>query len=229
MSDDLYLGIGIYTVPEVARILQAPPDKVRRWINDFYLSPNPFGKPRGPIVRRRFIDAPVITFIELIELLFVKVFRDHDVSMQTIRKASARAAEKFGTDYPFAVQQFDTDGRRIFATLVRDADTARSVEDVTNGQLAFETVVRPFFLKIDFRGDEAARYWPRERDGRVVIDPQRSFGKPIDAETGVPTEVIYDAVMAGGGQSLEVVADWFSVPVDAVIAATGYEQSLRDI
>jgi uncharacterized protein (DUF433 family) len=62
--------------------------------------------------------------------------------------------------------------------------------------------------------------------GRVVLDPERSFGKPIDAEAGVPTRALCDAALAGGGQSPAVVAEWFGVPLEAVQAAVAFEGSL---
>ena len=49
-----------------------------------------------------------------------------------------------------------------------------------------------------------------------------NLGKPIDAETGVPTSALYDAVLAGDGQSSAVVAQWFGVPVQAVQAAATF-------
>jgi uncharacterized protein (DUF433 family) len=91
----------------------------------------------------------------------------------------------------------------------------------------FDTIVRPFFRKLEYQnGDDALGYWPMDRDGRVVLDPERSFGKPIDAETGVPTRALYDAVLAGGGQPLDVVAEWFGVPLQAAQAAVTFEKSL---
>ena len=147
--------------------------------------------------------------------------------MQVIRSAAEEAARRFDTPYPFAVQRFDTDGQRIFATLQVEPMEERVVFEMGKGQLVFDTVVRPFFRKLEYQeGGDALRYWPMDREGRIVLDPQRSFGKPIDAETGVPTRVLYDAVLAGDGQPPELVARWFGVPIEAVEAAVAFEQSL---
>jgi uncharacterized protein (DUF433 family) len=147
--------------------------------------------------------------------------------MSVIRRAAEEAARTFGTPYPFAVKRFDTDGRRIFATLQSATSEERVLVELGQGQSVFEHVVRPFFRKLEHHGTgDALRYWPMDREGRVVLDPERAFGQPIDAETGVPTRVLRDAVMAGAGQSPEDVAWWFGVPVEAVLAAVSYEQSL---
>jgi uncharacterized protein (DUF433 family) len=181
------------------------------------------------VISRYFQDGQhVLTFLELVELLFVKLFREEGLSMPVIRKAAAEAARQFDTPYPFAVRRFDTDGRRIFATLQQESQDERVVVELGKGQLVFDTIVRPFFRKLEYRNSgDALRYWPMDREGRVVLDPERSFGKPIDAETGVPTRALYDAVLAGGGQPLDVVAQWFGVPVEAVQTAVAYEESLR--
>lgn len=221
-----YVGVGLYTYPEAARIIGVDARTLRRWAQDYYYTARGRSYRHEPVIQRSFPDEPVLTFLELVELLFVRLFRAEGVSMEVIRRASTRASQMFGTEYPFAVKRFDTDGTRIFATLGADNDSQQIVEDITRGQYAFDTVIRPFFRKLDYDGsDHALTLWPRERQGRVVIDPERHFGKPIDAETGVPTAVLAEAVNGDRGQSVEDVAAWYEVPIDAVIAAVAYEQA----
>jgi uncharacterized protein (DUF433 family) len=224
-----YVGVGLYTIPEAAHIIGVKTPKLRRWIGEYQRTATDGIRKLGkPVIARHFTDGErLLTFLELVELLFVKLFRAEGVPMTVIRKASDEAARLFGTRYPFAVKRFDTDGRRIFATLQDHTDDQRAVLELGKGQLVFESVVRPFFRKLEYRdGGEALRYWPLDRNGRIVLDPERSFGKPIDAETGVPTKALYDAVTAGGGQSPESVAEWFGVPREAVQAAVTYESAL---
>lgn len=207
------VGVGLYSFAEAARLLRVPAARVRRWIDE-----------RKGVVRRRFAaESDMLSFLELMELYFVKAFREQGVSLDTIRKASQAAARKFHAEYPFAVKRFDTDGRAIFATLIKENPKDVLIEDLEKGQLVFEKIVKPFFRRIEYR-NEAIRFWPMEPRGRVVLDPGRSFGKPIDAETGVPTRAIYDAVMAG--QDHKTVAAWFGVPVRCVDAAVEFERSI---
>lgn len=222
MTERSHLGVGLYTYPEAARIVGVTPAKLRRWVVEYRYLADGHYRHTEPVINRYFQDEPVLTFLEVVELLFVRIFRDQGVSMPTIRRAAERAAERYESDYPFAVERFDTDGTHIFATLRNEADSVRDIEDVARGQLAFERVVKPFFRKLEYRGD-ALTLWPRDRDGRIVIDPRRAFGKPIDAQTGVSTEALYTATLAGEGQSIEDVAEWFNVPVEAVKAAIDYE------
>jgi uncharacterized protein (DUF433 family) len=161
------------------------------------------------------------------ELHFIKMFRDHGVSLQTIRIASERAAAKFHTNCPFSVKRFDTDGTSIFATLQKESSDKVVLEDIARGQYCFEKILRPFFRKLEYgRNFDLVRFWPLSKSGRVVLDPTRKFGKPIDSETGVPTQVIANALHAGGGQSPAVVARWLGIPLAAVKKAAEFERSL---
>lgn len=180
--------------------------------------------------RRLPPEDQALTFMELMELHFIKMFRSEGVSLQAIRKASRVAASKFRTDYPFSVKRFDTDGRTIFATMINEEKSKTLVEDLKKGQYVFDTIMRPFFHKLDYRGmQEVARFWPMDKKGRVVLDPERKFGKPIDSESGVPTRAIYNAIVAGGGQEPKVVAKWLGVSLPAVQAAVVFEQSIAGI
>jgi len=161
------------------------------------------------------------------ELHFIGMFRAGGVSLQTIRKAAEAATQKFHSDYPFAIRRFDTDGKTIFATLQREEADEVVIEDVLKGQRVFESVMRPFFLKLDYEGSrEALRFWPLKKTGRIVLDPARHFGRPIDADTGVQTDALYNAFIANGGD-LALVADWFGVPKKAVSSAVAFEESLK--
>ncbi len=225
-----YLGVGLYSIPEASRIVGIPAHRVRRWIRTYTYTVKGTRYVHTPVITRYLGEEEPITFLELIELLFVRLFRNQDLSMQYIRSAARIAADLFNTRYPFAVKKFDTDGRRIFATLEERlpglAQERRVIEELGRGQTVFETVVRPFFRKLEYAGyAEALRYWPLERGGRVVLDPERNFGKPIDAETGVPTRALFDAVATAGEHPL-TVAKWFGVPLAAVKAARKYEHLL---
>ncbi len=222
------IGVGLYSIPDAARITKVREAVLRRWVSDYTYTSRGIDDRHEPVVHRRSDDhGDVLTFLELIELFVVKQFRDAGVSMHAIRKTAEVAAQRFDTPYPFATGDFDTDGRSIFHTMENTGDGSTLAEDFARGQYAFDSLVHPFFKRLDYRDHaEAFRYWPLGRDDRVVLDPQRHFGAPIDARTGVPTRTLFAAVTAGTGQALDVVADWFEVPLAAVQAAVDYETSL---
>jgi uncharacterized protein (DUF433 family) len=211
-----FIGHGTYSITDAAKIVHAPYNTVRGWLNP----------ERGVIPRKFGRDQQLISFIELMELHFIKMFMDEGVSPKAIHAAARQAAKQFKTDYPFAVKRFDTDGRTIFATLVKEEDGQEMIEDLRKGQFVFKTIMRPFFRKLDYNRSDIARYWPQTKRGRVVLDPARQFGQPIDHATGIPTRTLFEAVNAGKGQSIKKVANWFGVPESAVRAAVKFEKSL---
>ena len=208
------LGVGLYSVPNAARLIRVSSQQVRRWID-----------PQDGLIRRALPpDEQTITFLELMELHFVKMFREAGVSLQTVRRAAKTAARRFECAYPFTVHRFDTDGRTIFATLIEAERNRKLVEDLQHGQYVFETIVRPFFKKLEYHHDDPVRFWPMGHTHRIVLDPRRQFGKPIDDASGVPTRALFRAVIAG--DDLSTVATWFNVPAAAVAAAIKFEESL---
>ncbi len=211
-----HLGYGVYPIPVAARIVGVPPRRIRYWLD----------ADDGLVARRYSREEETVSFLELMELMFIQMFRIEDVSLQTIRKAAETAGRRFRTNYPFAVRRFDTDGKTIFGTLLRDSDNREIVEDLKRGQYVFKQVMRPFFKNLEYGKQEAMRYWPLSKNGRIVLDPERRFGQPIDSSTGVPTKTLYEAVVAGSGQDTATVAEWFDVPQKAVEQAVAFEQSL---
>jgi uncharacterized protein (DUF433 family)/DNA-binding transcriptional MerR regulator len=214
-----HIGVGLYSFADAAQIAGLHPATLGHWVD----------QRKGLIPR--FLDPAekTLTFVELMELHFIKLFRAEGVSLQTIRKASTVAAKRFKTDYPFCVKRFDTDGRTIFATLAgKDDSNTELVEDLRRSQYVFASVLRPFFKRLDYRGSmEVSRYWPLEKSGGIVLDPKRKFGKPIVADCGITTRSLFDAFEAGKEKTVTSVAKWFDVPVSAVESAVTYEESLR--
>lgn len=216
--DSKYVNVGIYSFRQAARLLAVSGNQLRYWIGEFSAE---------SIVKRQLKDDRLLTFSELMELHFIKLFRDEDVSLQAIRKAANEAAKKFHTEYPFTVKRFDTDGKSIFATLTSKETNRELVEELKHGQLVFRKLIKPFFKKLDYRGTtDIERFWPMKKSGRIVLDPSRRLGQPIDSDTAVPTDTIYKAFTAGDGQDVPTVAKWFDIPVEAVKAAIRFERSL---
>ena len=98
------------------------------------------------------------------------------------------------------------------------------MQELATTQFVIEQAARPYFRKLDYDVEGVIRYWPMGREAGIVLDPNRSFGKPIDCKSGVPTLALYEMVRAG--ESKESVANWYEVPLHAVEVAIEYETSL---
>jgi uncharacterized protein (DUF433 family) len=68
------------------------------------------------------------------------------------------------------------------------------------------------------------RWWPLGRDHRVVLDPERSFGRPIITPESVPTAILARAFQAEG--SIDSVARWYEVDPRSVLDAVEFEKKL---
>jgi uncharacterized protein (DUF433 family) len=234
IAEKTLIGRGIYSPRQVASLVNLALDSdfnarhFTRWARGYPRREKNY----DPIIIPDFAeDSERLTFVEFIELLFVAFFRKHKISHETIRAAACEGARLFNTSHPFAVTQFRTDGKSIFAELEHTGapgtGPARDhlVEDMPRLQMVFPDLVEPYFKHIDWGDLEAEAYWPCGHDGRIVLDPSRSFGQPIDHATGVPTEALYSFVEAG--DDVCMIADWYEVPVAAVEAAIRFERALR--
>ncbi|KKK48572.1 hypothetical protein LCGC14_3143770 [marine sediment metagenome] len=223
-----WVGTGIYTIPEAAHLMGTNVTRVRRWLLGYrFPTKAPGGGHSPPIFLPQLpqIDHHwAIGFLDLIELLFIKAFREQGVTLPTIRKAAKEAARRWNTTHPFCVKRFATDGRSIFATL-QDETGEDTLLELTRSQLCFRQFLNPYLKKLDYRGiGDVSRWWPLGKSAPVFLDPNISFGKPVIAQHNVPTEAICRALEAD--QTEREVADWFEIPIEAVRAAARFEECM---
>jgi len=165
-----------------------------------------------------------VSFRDLIELRFVKTFRDLHLSLQTIRQCFERAAEMVDDQRPFSTQKFRTDGRTLFFEIIDGIQEGQLV-DLKRRQNVFHRMVGPSLLDLEFDAAVLARWFPLGKLHRsVVVDPARAFGRPIVSDGGVPTETITQAVKNEG--SAERVARLYELPLAAVRDAIAFQRQL---
>jgi uncharacterized protein (DUF433 family) len=228
------IGIGYYTVPEAARLLKTDSRRISRWLGGHAYKTKdgaiaratPLWRPQLP----RLGDSLELGFRDLIELRFVLAFIQHGVGLNVIRRCLANARRIIGEERPFSTHRFKTDGKSIFLETLRQAEEAGrasgtpSVTDLQTGQMVFKQVVEPTFRDLDVADGSVARWRPYKGKPSIVIDPARSFGKPIAADFGVPTAALASAARAE--DSPQRVARLFEVPAAVVNDAIAFEQSL---
>jgi uncharacterized protein (DUF433 family) len=205
------------------------PDRVKRLVKGYeFKGRSGQRSSMPPLFRGQFEDVDGVinlSFLDLIELLFVRDFRAHGVSMPVIRRAAQVAAELFGdSDHPFCLEQFSTDGKRIFATAATQEGDQHML-DLVQRQHVIKSVVEPFVENLQYEAGQLRRWFPLGKDRPVVLDPRFSFGAPIVEKYGVPTKVLYAASKAGDTE--EEIAYWFNMPVPPVSAAIEFERGLE--
>ncbi|UTW51230.1 DUF433 domain-containing protein [bacterium SCSIO 12827] len=150
----------------------------------------------------------------------VDAFRAHGVSFKAIREAASYACHVLNDPHPFTMREFSTDGNRIFAEALEGKD--ERVLDMNRGQYVSKTIVQQSLFKgIEFEHGQTARWFP-VASRKIVIDPDRSFGRPVLARSGVPTEALFAAYEAE--DSIETVANWYEVSRAEVRAAVDFEK-----
>lgn len=219
------IGLGLYTVPQAARLTRIAPKRIHGWIGGY--GGRSVGKRRPIILRQIPVVAgqPQLGFLDLIEVRFVNWLIGVGVSWKTIRTAADRGRMALDHDHPFALARFLTDGKAIFLETQQETGDSKLLDLIKNNFAMYEVLEQSFRRGIAFTAEGVASKWhPDEGGGRVVLDPQRSFGQPIDQDSGVPTSVLMDAYRAEG--SFDRVASWFEVSVEAVRQAVTYEMKL---
>jgi uncharacterized protein (DUF433 family) len=216
------VGLGLYTASEASRLLNIPPSKIARWLRGHQVGDRRYAPLWHPQVDLG--DGSLhLGFRDLMELRTAHQFMEHGVSAQQIRKAITEARTFVDDERPLSTTRFRTDGRTIFLEIADQENDAR-LYDLFRKQFAFKKVIEQSLKDVDFDDTTPSRWWVRSRKSGVVVDPLRSFGQPIDHESGVPTAVL--AAAAGAEGSPEAAAKAWDVPLASVQRAVRFESTL---
>lgn len=220
------LGIGYYSVPEAARLLDMPARTISRWLGGYaYVDRgkrsmmDPLWIPQLPEV-----DGHIeLGFRDLIELRFVRAFVKAGLGLNTIRRCLNYARECVNDARPFSTRRFQTDGRTIFLDTLNQSG-GNELLDLKQHQYVLPKVIQSSFKDLDIDDATVTRWRPFNGKASIVIDPARAFGQPIASQTGVPTIVLASAVVAEG--SVSRVAYLFEVSPSVVRDAVSFEKRL---
>lgn len=230
------LNTGIYTAGDVAALLREDTRTVRRWAFGYHGSARTGRVERPPLIRTELPPAEgqrALTFVELVELLYVRAFHDLGVSWSSIREAARVAAQLFASRHPFALRQVYLDPDSVLYGAIAEADGSEALIQLRgHGQLAFPQVVKPYLDQLEFGVDDvASRWWPMGRRGGVLVDPRIALGAPIVEEVGIRAETLagaWDAESpAYSGKAAERVAWMNEIEPQHVHTALGFRQWLR--
>ena len=223
------LGQPSYSAAEAGRLAGLTAGRVRRWLRGYEYSYGNAVRGQPPVLQGSGTKDPYASFLDLVDLLFVKRFLDHGLSLQKVRRALDEARELLGTKH-FARQTFFTDGGTIFLQLQEGALKEGGdaiLELMSGGQWVIAPVIRGLAQQIDFDSPEglARRWYPLGRNRPVVLDPMVSFGAPSIAGRGVKTINIHDLFVAED-ESLTAVRTWWSLTDVEIQAAVDFERQL---
>lgn len=217
MEEDFF-DIGIYSIADAARLTNTNQRLIRNWLIGY--SQKKRLKGQLPKIDERL----AVGFLDLLEIRFISHFRNLGVKMSTLYRAAEKAREHFKSEHPFS-KKLTTDGVDIFVKSFTQADDPR-LENIVNNQFASYETLKSLInedVEFDHKG-MAIRWFPVHKKHDIVIDPKRSFGKPILIKYGIPTETLHEAFKVE--KNAAIVADWYGIETNDVNSAVKFEEGL---
>ncbi|MBU0560497.1 MAG: DUF433 domain-containing protein [Bacteroidetes bacterium] len=188
------LGFGIYTIPDISRLLKIERRKVTRYISEYWdenQGKKLFSDTYSWTINKR---NKAVNFYVLIELFTFFELQKRGVKAKTILKARRSISKELSIEYPFASSKLLTDGKNIWYRFQDDIVNA----DGTS-QTNFIQIIECFATMVDFFDDSflARQFWPFGRNSSIVVDPHHQFGQPVINGTNINAEVIYSMFRSG--------------------------------
>lgn len=198
-----------YGPTEAARFLGLPTSTLRSWTQGWSYRTEAGERRRGePLILLEDPDSNELSFTNLVEAhVLSAIRRQHGVSMPRVRQALDYIDRHLGIPHPLARAEFQTDGVDLFVDHL-----GQLVRASKSNQLIMADLLRAHLRRIDrdehglarrlflFTRSEGA-----EQPPVVVIDPRISFGRPVLAGTGIPTEILAGRFSAG--ETIEELAE----------------------
>jgi len=201
------LGYGIYTVPDLARILNLKYYKVQRLLNDYW------DKRFAPELGERYSwsdgKSKAVSFHTLVEFYTFFQFREAGAVTKEILKAHQELSKIFKTPFPFATSKIldglNTAGKKIVFQF--NEEQIINLDMTRQFNLKF---IKDFMKKLDFEnGDLASRLWPLGKHNSVVVDPHHQLGQPTIAGTNIIPLTIFR--MSEANEPLPFIAATFEI------------------
>ena len=221
------LNTPAYSIAETSRLVKMNSWTVRRYLQGYEYDYSNCRTVQPPVVKGGNSDRKIYaSFLDLIDLIFVREFMQRGFGLPTLRKALDEARERLGTPH-FARSIFFTSGsKEIILKMPQDGNM---IALLTGGQTAIPKIIEELDDKLEFEDVTgfgfAKRWYPRGEQEFIVIDPEISFGRPTLKGRAVPTHNIYDLYL-GEREKIAPVSDWFNIPAQEINAAIKFEQHL---
>jgi uncharacterized protein (DUF433 family) len=189
-----------YTIAEAAHYLCIPKATISAWVRGTTYTDRGKRKTFHRVIELPDKSLNLLSFYNLAEAHVLRALRtEYKIRLQPIRKALDFVKRERNWNRPLIQEKFKTDGVTLFIThLGKLLDTSNP------RQRLWEEMLQEHLERIDWEDNFAARLYPFTRLARadappkaVVIDPQRSFGRPILVRLGVTTNVIAERYKAG--------------------------------
>ena len=229
---DLYEGreprdVRAYSFREVALCIGVPVSTLRAWCLGQRDFAPVLSRPGGGGAYRS------LSFFNLIEAnVIAELRRDHQVSMNRVRKALAFLAENVPVAHPLVEKEIlITPKQRVYIV-----HKGKRTDISAGGQWPLDAVVRNLLRRVHRGSHGILTFYPRvvqpkghripEEDyAPVVVDPEVCFGRPLIAGTAIPTDVVADRYR--GGESVRKMAEDYNLSRAQIEAALRFERAVE--
>jgi uncharacterized protein (DUF433 family) len=188
-----------YTASEAAHYLCIPKATINAWVRGTTYTVHGTQKKFHHVIELPVESINLMSFYNLAEAHVLRALRtEYEIPLPVIRKALDFIRSEFGWERPLIQEQFRTDGVTLFVERV-----GKLIDTADPEQTLLPTLTE-YLDRIEWENEFAARLYPFTRIVRgaaaprtIVIDPSRSFGRPLLDRLGVTTNVIAERYKAG--------------------------------
>lgn len=216
------LGSGIFTIADIAGILNLKYSKVYKLLNEYW--DNRFASQLGQKYSWSVNNTKAVSFHTLVEFYIFFQLKEVGVTTQQILSAHSELSKQCNTAFPFAmshvINRMTCFGRKIVFEISKDEiinlDATRQLN------LSF---IKAFAHKLDFdRNELAEKFYPLGKARRIVIDPKHQFGQATIKDTNIFPQTIYNLYQSK--ESKKFIALSFEISLREVNDAIEYCKSV---
>ena len=208
----------MYSFSEAAHLAHVSTSTVRNWLFGY-------GKIQKPLFRTPDDQGPMVSFLQLIEIVVAGQFRKAErVSFQRVRSAYENGRERFQIEHPFAHLQLEALGGHIVSRM-HDEEPGASIQALDEPELwTLPGLVLDVVHQLEYLDELASRWFPAGKDVPIVVDPLFSAGVPTIAGFGVTIPAIRRRWKAG--HRIEFIARDFQLESEIIETALQYAEKV---
>ena len=164
-----------------------------------------------------------VSFLELVSLRMIAMLRSHRITNEAIQTARDCLQERFGWEYPFAMQPLWLSRPEIFVELdCSPVSVSQHFQSAFNFMWTYLEPVGNELHGLTFNESNQATSWEPRSD--ILLSPHIQFGEPCIKGTKIPTETLW--ALHQGGDSTETLAYMYDIPQSKVEVAIDWEKKV---
>ncbi|MGB1039619.1 MAG: DUF433 domain-containing protein [Flavobacteriales bacterium] len=188
-TNKISLGQGIYTVSDIADLLNLPYYKVNRLLNEYWNKR--LAKDKQPY-SWTLNKSKAVNFHTLIEFFIFFQLKESGVTTTSILNAHKELSELFNTSHPFAEAKI-LSGISCFGSKIVFEYSKDQIINLDSSKQLNMNFIRNFIKKLDFEnGNLAMRFYPEGKSSTIIVDPSHQFGQATIKGTNVFPETIFN-------------------------------------